>query len=70
MEYKVVIQREPEVIYYDTFEEAEAKMKELFKQYGWCPSKYHMATDKGLHSNDLPHYECDKQGNVTKLDLM
>ena len=70
MKYKVVIKREPEVIRYDTYEEAETKMKELFQQYGYRPSKYYMATDKPQPSNDLPHYECDEQGNVIKLDLM
>lgn len=62
MEYKVYVEREPEIIECDTFEEAEAIMKKLFKKYGERPTKYHMVkVDEPFF---FARYDCDKNGNL------
>lgn len=70
MVYQVIIQREPEVITYNTFEEAEAKMKELYEKYGRDTHKYFMIK-KPKHSAfsiydplSETRYDCDENGNL------
>ncbi len=60
--YVVEIAREPERIKFETFEEAEAKMKELYGQYGMCPNKYRLLDCS--RPNIRPQYICDREGNV------
>ena len=61
MGYKVCIQRTEE-INFETFEEAEEKMKELYAEYGNCPSKYSMVNDK--HTE---RYDCEN-GKLIKAN--
>lgn len=66
MVYEVVIRREPEVITFDTFEEAEAKMKELYEEYGRDTNKYFMIKKDEWFDDPLSEtrYDCDENGNL------